>query len=188
MDDTVEPVLEICERYDAPQLVHPKPFESLVPGALDETYQLNSIFGREIALAESMSKVVHDGILDCYPDLKLVHHHLGGNKASMLGRIHLRPDDGRWPRQEHVKPYSEFKRQLEQLYVDTSGFFGYRSLIRNTLEEFPSSQVVFGTDAPYEPRNADKLSAFAEAIRDVTSVHDSRRVLTTNASELLVNT
>jgi predicted TIM-barrel fold metal-dependent hydrolase len=188
VDSDVEPIFEVCVQQDAPLLVHPKPFDSLTPDSFDETYQLNSIFGREMALSESMCKVVHEDILESYPGLKLVYHHCGGNIASMLGRVHLRLDNGRWPRQEHVKDYPEFKHQLEQLYIDTSGFYGYRMPLRNAFEEFPTSQVLFGTDAPYEPRDAEELAEFEEAVRDVTSNRDSDKVLAENAKDIMINT
>lgn len=187
IDPVVESIFEVCVKYDAPLLVHPKPHDSLVLGAFDETYQLNSIFGREMALAESMCKVVHEDVLERYPGLKLVYHHLGGNLASLLGRVHLRLDEGRWPRQEHIKGYDEFKDGLEQLYVDTSGFFGYRAPLRTTLEEFPSSQVLFGTDAPYEPRTTEELSQFVTVVEEVSSNADTVRILRDNARKLLIN-
>lgn len=185
----MEPILEVADETGAPLLVHPKLDESLHPDVLDDTYRLNAIFGREVALSESIFKVIHDGVLDRYPDLNLVYHHLGGNIASMLGRIHLQLDDGRWPGQEQVKDYSEFKTRLEErVYLDTSGFFGYSAPVRVTLEELPSSQLLFGTDAPYEPRTAAEGRQFVQTITDVTSTVDSKRILAGNALDLLVNT
>jgi len=74
------------------------------------------------------------GILDDYPDLDLVFHHLGGNIASMMGCAHLHLDIGRWLGQEHVKPFEEFRTQLEErIYLDSAGFFGYHAPVRTTL-------------------------------------------------------
>lgn len=181
-DRGAEPILEIADNTGDPILVHPKLDESIHPEALDDTYRLNAIFGREAALSESIFKVIHDGVLDRYPDLNLVYHHLGGNVAAMMGRIHLQLDDGRWPEQDHVKSFEAFKSQLEdRIYIDTSGFFGYRSPVRVALEEFPSTQLLFGSDAPYEPRTSDELRRFTTAIEDVAS----DRVLSGNALDLL---
>lgn len=187
-DDEVRAVFEVAQREDAPLLVHPKIDDSLHPDVLDDKYRLNAIFGREAALSESIFEVVHMGILDDYPDLDLVFHHLGGNIASMLGRAHLHLDIGRWPGQEHVKPYEDFKRQLEErIYLDSSGFFGYHPPVRTALEELPSSQVLFGTDAPYEARSAEELNRFATVVTDVASEADASAVLGGNALDLLAN-
>lgn len=186
-DAAVEPILEVADRSGAPILVHPKLDESLHPDALDDRYRLNAIFGREAALAESICKVIHDGVLDRYPDLDLVYHHFGGNIASMLGRVHLQLDAGRWPNQDHVKDFGEFKRQLaERVYVDTSGFFGYRAPVRDALEELAASQILFGTDSPYEPRTTTEGRQFVETISDVASDVDASQILASNALELLL--
>jgi predicted TIM-barrel fold metal-dependent hydrolase len=185
-DREVEPILEIADRTGVPVLVHPKLNESLHPDVLDDRYRLNAIFGREAALSESIFKVIHDGVLDRYPDLTLVYHHLGGNVASMLGRVHLQLDAGRWPGQDRVLDYEEFKTRLEtRLYYDTSGFFGYRAPLETTLREIPSSQVLFGTDSPYEARTEGEYRELVETVEEAASSADARKVLADNALELL---
>jgi len=199
VDEEVEPVLEVADRTGAPVMVHPKIDESLHPEALD-SHRLNAIFGREVGLAESISKVIHNGILDRYPDLDLVYHHTGGNIAGMMGRIHLELDEGRWPEgdthvyldEEHeggrVKYFSEFKEQLEdRIFIDTSGFFGYHEPLRASLEELPATQILFGTDAPYEPRTPEELDDMVETVRDLAPRQTERRILGTNCLDILVN-
>lgn len=187
-DEEIEPVFEVAERHGAPLLVHPKIDDSLHEDVLDDAYRLNAIFGREAALSESIFRVVHRGILDDHPDLNLVFHHFGGNIAGMLGRAHLHLDMGRWPGQESIKPWEAFKAQLEErVYVDTAGFWGYHLPMRAAHEEFPASQIVFGTDAPYEPRSVDELARHATVVMDVASDRDAATILGGNTLELLVN-
>lgn len=187
-DAILESVFEVAERYDAPLLVHPKLDESLHPEVLDDMYLLNAIFGREAALSESISKVIHEEVLTSFSDLNLVFHHLGGNIASMLGRVHLQLDEGRWPGQSNVVDYDEFKRHLEnRIFFDTSGFFGYHQPLQAIFDEIPVSQVVFGSDYPFEPRDDEELAMLTAAIDQTTSNKDAERVLSTNAQELLVN-
>lgn len=186
-DGELEPVFEVADQTGAPLLVHPKLDDSLHPEVLDDTYLLNATFGREAALSESLCKIIHEGVLDRYPNLNLVYHHLGGNIASMLGRIHLQLDDGRWPGQDNVKPFSEFKAQLQnRIFVDTSGFFGYEQPLRATLEEIPTSQILFGTDYPFEPRTSEEVAMFTETIDTVTGEY-AEQILETNVERLLIN-
>lgn len=185
----VEPIFEVADRTGAPILVHPKLMESLHPEVLDDTWRLNAIFGREVALAESLSKVVHEGVLDRYPNLNLVYHHNAGNIASMMGRIHLQLEEGRWPGMEAVLPFEEFKRQVEErIYLDTAGYFGAHAPFRTTLEEFPASQVLFGSDFPYETRVPEVFEKIITTIEDISSGPDARRILGGNALDILVNT
>lgn len=187
VDSTLEPVLEVADRTDAPILVHPKLHDSLHPEALDDEYRLNAIFGREAALAASICKVIHDGVLDRYPDLDLVYHHVGGNIAAMIGRVHLQLDEGRWPGQEGLKSWPEFRAQFEdRIYLDSAGFFGYESPIRTALETVPAENLLFASDYPFEPRNDEELASFAEAIRTVTTGGETEElVLDSTAMSLL---
>lgn len=189
IDSEIEPVLEVADSTGAPLLVHPKLHESLHPDVLDDKYLLNAVYGREVALSESITKVIHTGVLDRYPNLNLVYHHLGGNIPAMLGRTHLQLDPGRWPgRQEHVKDYEEYRAQMEdRIYLDTSGHLSYTGPIRSALEALPSSQILLGTDAPYEPRSPAELRKFTMTIRECASREDARRVLGQNTLDLLVN-
>lgn len=187
INEQLEPVFEVAAETGAPILVHPKLNDSVHPDALDDRWMLNAIFGREVALCESICKVIHEGILDSYPGLNLVFHHLGGNIAGMLGRIHLQLDEGRWPGQEHVKNSDEFMAQLQsQVYIDTSGFFGYEEPLRTALDVFPASNVLFGTDYPFEPRGSAELERFVEAVRSVAGP-DAEAILNNNVRDLLVN-
>lgn len=187
-DEVVEPILEVADSYGAPILVHPKIDDSLHPEVLDDTYQLNAIFGREAALSQSLCTAIHTGLYDRYENLNLVYHHLGGNIAGMLGRVHLRLEKGRWPGQETVKSYTDFKKQFEErVYLDTSGFFGYHYPVQSAMSELPSTQIVFGTDVPYEARNGEELGAFADSIKDIASATDASRILGENTLDLLIN-
>lgn len=189
-DAELRPVFELANETGAPIFVHPKLADSVHPDALDDKYRLNAIFGREAALSESIFKVIHQGVLDEYEDLNLVYHHLGGNIASMMGRICLQLDDGRWPGgQDHVKNVEAFRDQLERrIYVDTSGFFGFHAPMRTAFETFPPSQVLFGTDAPYEPRNERELQKLERSISENTPTQTARKVLSDNALSVMVNT
>lgn len=180
-DSEMEPVLEVADRTGAPLFVH-------IPNLPNVEYRLNAVYGREHAQQESITRVIHDGVFDRYDDLTIVWHHLGGNIAAMLGRTHLHADPGRWPNQDTMKSFGEFKAQLEErVYVDTSGFFGYTAPIRLALEEFPATNVLFGTDYPWEPRSGEELGRLADAIVESTSQEAAKRVLGGNALDLLVN-
>ena len=193
-----EPILEVADRTGAPILIHPKLEDSLAPGALDDTWLLNAIFGREVAIAASLSKVIHTGVLDRYPDLNLVFHHTGGNVASMLGRVQnmlvmFRPEE--WaelkgePLDAQVKAFEAFERQLqERVYIDTSGYYGYPNVLRSALMQFPTSQLLFGTDFPFEVRSEADFADMISVVEREVGSHDAGRILGGNALDLLVNT
>jgi predicted TIM-barrel fold metal-dependent hydrolase len=187
--DEIDPVLRVANETTAPLLVHPKVHDSLHPDVLDDKWRLNSLFGREVAVCESIVKVVNSGVLDEYPDLDLVFHHLGGNIASSFGRIRGDTRPGRAPDMGQFKPYDEFREQVEErVYLDTSGFYGDLAAFRATLEVFPTSNVLFGTDFPYETRTPDDFHNIISTIEELCPRTGVRDILGRNALDLLVNT
>lgn len=192
--DEMEPVLEIADQTDAPILVHPKLHSSLHSDVLDDSWLLNASLGRDVGLAASLIKVVHTGVFDRYPNLKLVFHHTGGNLASSLGRVHNQLEkfppeiwfDGNPP--EPVKDWPAFKSQLEnRVYIDTAGYYGYQNVLESALSVFPSSQIVFGTDFPFETRTTEDFTAMLEAIEEAVPRADAERIFSTNVTDILVN-
>lgn len=191
-DDEMAPILEIADQTGAPVLVHPKLHDSVNSEVLDDAWLLNAIIGREAALSASLCKVVHSGILDRYPNLNLVFHHTGGNIASVLGRLHSQLEkfppelwfDGDPP--EPVKSYREFKAQVEErVYIDTAGYYGYHDVVQSARSEFPTSQILFGTDFPFETRTTSDFDAMLNAVAEQTSLHEAQQIFSENALDLL---
>lgn len=190
IDEEVEPILEVADRTGAPLLVHPIINDSLgSPDVLSDDWRLNAIFGREMALCESLCKAVHEGVLDRHPNLDLVYHHTGGNIASMLGRVELQLDPARWPDRSdrNLKSYDEFKSQLdERVYFDLSGHDGHHGTFSTTVEELPASQLMYGTDFPYETRRPETFRKIVDAVENVAPA-DADQILGENAMDLLIN-
>ena len=184
-DGEMEPVYEVADDAGAPLLLHPKVHDSLGPGVLDDDYLLNSVFGREVALCETVWRLIHDGFLDRYPDFTPVVHHSGGNIATMLGRVRVKmPGDP----PEGLKSADEFEAQLrERVYLDTSGYGGDPVVLGPALDVFSASNVMLGSDYPYEARTGEDFRAIIAGIESVASPDEVDRILGGNALDVLVN-
>lgn len=192
-DSELTPVFEVADKSKAPLMVHPKLIDSIKSPLMDDRLALNAVVGRDVALCISICKVVHSGVLDRFQDLHLVYHHFGGNVATVLARLHnileksppeIRADDSA----ESFKSYDEFKAQLEdRIYIDTSGYYGDRQVLRSALKSFPVSQLIFGTDFPYETRSAADFDRMTRSIMEEMSRGDAKAVLGGNVEQLLVN-
>lgn len=193
IDDEVEPVFEVANRTGAPLMVHPNSSfqEDSSPGptGADDQWLINSTMGTEFALAESLIKVVHEGVLERYPDLTLVFHHNGGNLPSMLSRIEMWLNRTHRSGEPHLKSYPEFARHMEErVYIDTAGYYGDPGAFSNTFESFPASQVLFGTDFPYETLQTETFEKIITTIEQLVPGVEAERVLGKNTLELLINT
>ena len=76
--------------------VHPS---LAAPGAAAPLYQEYDLFrmvGREFDLVLAVIRLVSGGVLDEFPDLRVVISHLGGGIAALMGRIHSYQDKAFW--------------------------------------------------------------------------------------------
>lgn len=192
IDDDLEPVFEVGDRTGAPILVHPNSSfhedGTAAPSGREDHWLITSTLGTEFSIAESLIKVIHDGILDRYPNLNLVFHHNGGNIPSMLPRVEMWLNRTRRSGGEHLKPFDEFVRQVEQqVYIDTAGYYGDPGPFENTFELFPASQVLFGTDFPYETLRRQTFRKIITTVERLNPSVEAEGILGGTAIDLLVN-
>jgi predicted TIM-barrel fold metal-dependent hydrolase len=192
IDEEVEPVLEVADRTGAPVMVHPNSSfqEDSSPGptGADDRWLINSVMGTEFALAESLIKVVHEGVLERYPNLTLVFHHNGGNIPSLLGRLEMWLKRTHRTGGEHLKTFPEFARHMEErVYIDTAGYDGDLGAYSNTFKTFPASSVLFGTDFPYETVEVETFERLIDSMRELLPGVEAEQVLGQNTLDLLIN-
>jgi 6-methylsalicylate decarboxylase len=134
-----------------------------------EAFDLYRTLGREYDLMSAVLRLVCGGVLDDFPELKVIVSHLGGAISPLLGRINGYQDKGFLGLQDdpvHGRTAKlPFKDYLSRLYFDTGGHFGELTSVQSALLNIPSSQIMFGTDYPQEIREAAKVSTFIEDLR-----------------------
>ena len=140
-------------------------------------HYLSNILGQPLETAVALSYLIFGGTLDRYPKLKLLAAHGGGYLASYIGRSdhgwQVRPDARgcRYPPSEYLK----------QILFDT---IVYRpEQLRHLIAEAGVSQVVVGTDYPYDMAHYD-VHALLEALPELSAA-DRAAILGGNAARLL---
>lgn len=108
------------------------------------SHYLGNIIGQPIETTIALSKIIFDGVLDRYPALKILAAHGGGYLPSYMGRTDhgyaVRPEI---PRLQH--PPSEY---LKRIFFDNLIY--KPEAIKTLIEEVGLSQVVVGTDYPFD--------------------------------------
>lgn len=191
--DEMAPVFEVADGAGAPILIHPRLSDSLRSPLLEDAL-MNGVFGREMALAITLTKIIHSGILDKYQDLNLIFHHLAGNISGFLPRMHnqmskFRPLFEPPAAQKSLITYEKFHSTLtDRVFIDTAGYRGNRQVLRAALDSFPTSQILFGTDFPFETRSVDDFNRIRQPILEETTPEVAADILSGNVLDLLVNT
>jgi predicted TIM-barrel fold metal-dependent hydrolase len=129
-----------CE-LDVPVFVHP----ALVPIGYEllQDYDLPRVLGREVDLAVATTTDYAGGILDRFPQLKLVIAYFGGGIAAVKDRL-------------VAKGYRfgtlkrSFADYFEMLYFDLAGFEGGLPALHCALQGIRAERLVFASDYPQD--------------------------------------
>jgi predicted TIM-barrel fold metal-dependent hydrolase len=127
------------------------------PGEERSRFEIWWTFGWEYDLSAFMSRIVFSGVLERYPELKLLIHHGGSMVPHFAGRVgpgwdqlgartpeHQRADVEGWPLTR--RPIDYFR----EMYADTA-MFGAAHALRCVIDFYGVDHVLFGSDSPYDP-------------------------------------
>jgi aminocarboxymuconate-semialdehyde decarboxylase len=157
------------------------------PGEPKSRFEMWWCFGWPYDTSVAMVRMVLNGLLDRYPKLKIITHHLGGMIPYYDGRIGpgLQVLGSRTSDEDYSKVLSSLKRPhldyLRDFYGDTALFGGGIHAVRCGLEFFGSEHVVFATDTPLGP-----IAPTIDTIKRLEIATDDRRkIFVGNAERLL---
>ena len=159
------PFFQRVAKLGATVFVHP----ALAPKGYDllKDYMLPVILTREFDLGVAVTRLIAGGVLDRYPQLKLVFAHFGGGMAGYKERIARSSYRFKLPKL--------FEEYFDLLYFDMAGFEGSPIALRCALEGIKPERMVFATDYPQnfnntDPKvgkNADGIGEYIETIRNL---------------------
>jgi len=176
-----EPLFERMQYYNLPIQLHPRTMtagnrffeESKVPE--DRVgFWAQSPFNWPFETAIAMGRLVFSGMLDKYPNLKLITHHLGGIVPYHIERVtyftqgaEMRFGIDILPGAHVTKPYADYYRMF---YGDTA-CYGATSTLMCGYNFFGAGHLLFATDAPYDSMGGARL--VKETIRSVEEMNIS---------------
>lgn len=174
--DTEEslPLYEKAEAEGVPIWLHPQLHDW---HDWDDEYMLHKILGWPFDTSLAMARLVFSGIIDEYPDLKVIPHHMGAMVPHFVDRLDLFHEMLVEHRDVYPYPVNELDDTVEEsfltFYADTCRC-GSADILGDGIEFFGSDQLVFATDYPFGP---DEGRAFLrDEIAGVKSIDTSKDV------------
>jgi aminocarboxymuconate-semialdehyde decarboxylase len=176
--DYFDPFWAKAEELGVPVFMHPNNAMNVVrEGGLDGRGGLGNIIGNPLETTVFLTHMIFDGTLDKFPNLKLCAAHGGGFLTSYLGRSDVACTIRRAEDCANQRPVREYFK--DQIIVDTMVFS--EEGLRHLVAETGVSQVVYGSDIPYNWPDTIDIVAGSPHLSDA----DKRAILGGNLMELL---
>lgn len=173
-DPRFAPLFETAHRLRCPIFLHPARGAGFVdyPGEQKSKYEIWWTFGWPFETSAAMQRLVFSGLFDRLPGIRILAHHLGamipyfegrvGYGLDQLGARTADEDYGALLKSMPHRPIDYFR----MFWADTA-VFGSRAATVCGLSFFGSEQVVFASDAPFDPEGGSLY------IRETLKVIDS---------------
>jgi predicted TIM-barrel fold metal-dependent hydrolase len=142
------PLYEKMAGYDLPIVIHPMRKVDHPDYLTEKTsrYNMFSLFGWPYDTTSAMARLVFSGIMEKYPNLKIVTHHLGGMVPFYAERIRQFTQVMRIGEE---KPFlkKDAIDYFKMFYADTA-IYGNPTALKCGHEFFGPDHVLFGIDFP----------------------------------------
>lgn len=173
-----DPFWAKAEALGVPVFMHPNNAYNVVrDGGLAGRGGLDNIIGNPLETTVFLTHMIFDGTLDRFPRLKICAAHGGGYLTSYLGRSDVACTIRRAEDCANQRPVRDYFK--DQILVDSMVFSNEG--LRHLVAETGASQVVYGSDIPYDWPDTIDLIAESPDLED----RDKIAILGGNLIELL---
>lgn len=129
-----------------PVVMHPGGATNVIKdGAFGGRGDLGNIIGNPLETTYFLTRLIFDGVFDRHPNLRVIGAHAGGYLPSYLGRTEAACDVRPNANCANTRKPSEYLKR--QVLIDTMVFS--EEGLRHLVAEVGVSQVVYGTDVPF---------------------------------------
>jgi len=181
-----EPFWAQAAEMDVAIYIHPTDPAGQTDRSYEAEYDLIHNFGWPFETELILSRLVFSGIIERYPTLKIVSHHLGGGIPFFWGRTNETYAPSLQQKAiGHVLPKLLFD-YFSHFYYDTA-VGGNAPAIRCAYEVFGADQLLFATDDPWGPGpGGSRLANYPKVIRSLGLPEaDNKKIFEDNARRVL---
>lgn len=177
------PLYEMMTKYDLPVWLHPSRLSTVADYEGEEAskYNVFQSIGWPYETTVAMIRLVFGGVLEKYPSLKIITHHLGGMAPYYITRLALsrrRPDEGIASEIKLSRPPIEY---FKMFYADTVVGDNISALMCG-YSLFGAGHMLFATDLP---SSLDYEQKIAPVEKMPVSESEKKLIFEGNARRLL---
>ncbi len=175
------PFYEKLVEHDLPLLIHPTHWESYPLVDMDKGWRFMQMLGWPFDTGQAMWRLILGGVLDSFPALKIVTHHMGGVIPYFARRI-----EASYNRNWREKLGHELSYYWKNFYGDTA--------TDGTIASYPCGyaffgpeRLMYGSDYPFGGEaGEDVVRANLVGIRTLNIPNrDMEKIMSGNAKKLL---
>lgn len=156
-DPSMWPLYHEAAEHDVPIWIHPQHGHSY-PWLKQDL--IDRLFGWPFETTLAMSRLVFGGVLQKYPDLKFVTHHLGGMVPYYASRADAMSQEIAKYREASLtaasEPLSGRPTDFFRKFYNDSMVNGSAAAMRCGLEFFGAERIMYGTDFPMGPHDGEE--------------------------------
>jgi predicted TIM-barrel fold metal-dependent hydrolase len=177
------PIYEQMAQYDLPILIHPAKEREVpdYPGEKTSKYALFLVFGWPFETTLALGRLVYSGVMEKYPNLKIVAHHCGAMVPFFSARIQAVEQAGEGEIIKLTKPPEQY---FKRIYGDTV-LGANTSAMMCGYDFFGADHMVFSTDYPY-PGADFGVAAVIKGIEGMNITDEEKaKIFSKNVRQLL---
>ena len=145
------PLWEKMAKYNLPVYIHPWRSDSFAEYSTEQTtkFAIASTFGWPFETTVAMTRIVFSGILEKYPNLKIITHHGGGMIPYFEQRIyqHYGQQTMR-PSGDYVRALSKTPLEYYKMFYNDTAIHGNTPALTCAYEFCGADHIVLGADFP----------------------------------------
>jgi predicted TIM-barrel fold metal-dependent hydrolase len=175
------PFYEKVVEHDLPILLHPTHWEEYPLVDMDKGWRMMHVFGWPFDSTQAVWRLIFGGVLDRYPSLKIVMHHLGALIPFFSRRIE--GNFNGFLKDKVDRPLSDYWKNL---YGDTATDGTTGSYLCG-YSFFGPDRMMYGSDYPFGPEaGEDFIRSNLEGVKGMKiPAADKKKILSENAKRLL---
>ncbi len=175
------PFYEKLAEHDLPLLLHPTHWDGYPLVDMEKGWRMMHVFGWPFDSTQAVWRLIFGGVIDRFPSLKIVMHHLGAMIPYFSRRVEQ--NFNKFLRDKLPRPLSEY---WGNIYADsaTDGTLGAYAC---GYAFFGADRMVYGSDYPFGPEaGEDFIRSNLEGVKAMKiGASEKKKVLGDNAKKLL---